>query len=234
MKKLFILLSIAVFSLVNCGPSMESENKAWQQNLDAAKNLKSEYPVFAALIDLKIEEATKLWNESSKITNEDQKLDKMVAANDLLDAGTIGNLQNMKSKISDLKAKKEGLMKLKTPDEQTETRAQAAFETVNNAVAKAEEVLTMSQTDFNISDAPVKIDMAWNGLTDAYREVEIIIDNINKETKAVEDEKAKTEQQAKDEKLKAEEAVKDIKCPYCATMNPHDYSKCKSCGASKE
>jgi chromosome segregation ATPase len=213
---------------------MESENKAWQSNLDAAKNLKAEYPVFATLIDLKITEATKLWTEASNLSKEDEKVKKMVAANDLLDNGCIGNLQNMKSKISDLKSKKESLMELKTKDNVTESRVQTILENVEDAVKKAEKVIYMSASDYNIQDAPGKIDIAFNKLTDTYREVEIMIDNINKENQSIANDKAQKEQEVKDQKDKAEEAVKDIKCTYCGTMNSHDYSKCKSCGAPKE
>ena len=234
MKKLVILFSIICYVLISCGPSMESENKKWTKNLSAANDLKAKYPVFAVLIDSKITEATKLWNDASGISNEDEKLQKMVSANDLLDEGSIGNLSNMQSKISDLRSKKESLMKLKTPDLQLESRAQNAFETVEDAVKKAEKVLYMTADEFNIDEAPGEIDRAWNSLNDAYSEVEIIINNINNANKTVADEKARKEQQIQDDKKKAEEMAQDIKCPYCGTMNPHDYTKCKSCGAPKE
>jgi hypothetical protein len=234
MKQFVILLSFICFVLISCGPSMESENKAWQSNLEATKNLKTEYPVFATLIDLKITEATKLWTEASNISKEDEKLKKMVAANDLLDDGCIGNLQNMKSKVSDLKSKKESLMELKTTDDLMESRVQTILESVEDAIKKAEKVIYMSVSDYNIQDAPGKIDKAFNKLTDAYREVEIMIDNINKENQTIANDKSQKEQEVKDQQIKAEEAAKDIKCPYCGTMNSHDYSKCKSCGAPKE
>jgi len=234
MKKSFIFLSIALLTFISCGPSKESENKAWEKNLEAAKNLKTDYPVFSAFIDSKIDEATKLWNDAAGISDEDQKLKKMVDANDVIEEGSIGNLMHMKSKIADLKTKKEGLMKLKTPDEQLESRTQTAFTTVADAIKTAEAVLYMSNIDFNINDAPGKIDQAWNGLNDAYREVEVITNSINAENKSITDEKTKNEQQVTDEKLKAEEAAKDVKCAYCGVLNSADFTKCKSCGAPRE
>jgi hypothetical protein len=234
MKQLVTILFMATFAFTSCGPSLESENENWKNNLSAVYSLKSEFPVFKELIDNKIAEATKLWDEASKISNEDQKLEKMVVANDVLEKGCIGNLMNMKSKIADLKFKKESLMKLKTPNYQLESRAQKAFASVDIAVKEADGVLYMVPENFNLNEAPGKIDKAWNSLNDAYKEVEIIIDNINKENSTIASEKAKKEQEVKDEKVKAEEAVADIKCPYCGTLNAHDYSKCKSCGAPKE
>jgi DNA repair exonuclease SbcCD ATPase subunit len=234
MKQVFTLILIAVFALNACGPSLESENENWKRNVDAAAGLKAEYPVYKPLIEMKVGEATKLWDEAASISNEDQKLKKMVEANDILEKGCIGNLMNMKSKISDLKSKKESLMALKTPNYQLEQRAQNAFETVEDAIKKADKVIYMVPDDFNVDEASVKIDKAWNAINDAYKEVEIIIENINKENQAITTDKEKKEQEIKDDKLKAEEAAKDIKCPYCGTMNAADYKKCKSCGAPRE
>jgi hypothetical protein len=234
MKKLVTLLIIVAFAAYSCGPSLDSENESWKRNLAAGEKLKSELPVFKPYIDLKMTEANKLWEEATKISDEKEKLKKMVEANNVFEQGTLANLSNMKSKIADLKLKKESLMKLKSPDEQMESRAQAAFTTVEDALKKADKVLYMVAEDFNIDEVPGKIDRAWTGLVDAYKEVEIIIENINKETDAIAKEKEKKEQEIKDEKQKAEDAVKDIKCPYCGTMNTHDYSKCSSCGAPKE
>lgn len=233
MKKLFTILLITLFAINSCGPTLESENEGWQKNLDAMTKLKTDYPVFTPLIDKKIEEAKALWDEAQGISNEEQKLDKMVAANNVLETGTMGNLRNMKSKISSLKSKKQSLMGMKTPDYKMESRTQTAFEAVDKAVKKADKVLYMTSADFSIEEAPGKIDRAWNALNDAYKEVEIIINNINKENKAIADEKAQKEQKIEADKKKAEEAKKDVKCEYCGTLNASDYKKCKSCGAPR-
>jgi len=234
MKKLFTFLLVTLFAINACGPTLESENEGWQKNLDAMAKLKTDYPAFTPLIDKKLEEAKKTWDEAQGISNEEQKLDKMVAANDLLERGTVGNLKNMKSKISSLKSKKESLMKMKTPDYKMESRAKDAFYAVDDAVKKADKVLYLTSEDFNIEEATGKVDRAWTALNDAYKEVEIIINNINKENKAKQDEKIKKEQKVEDDKVKAKEAVADVKCEYCGTKNKHDYKKCSSCGAPKD
>jgi hypothetical protein len=234
MKKLLSVLLIAILVVFACGPSLETENANWKKNLEAMELLKTEYPVYKALIEQKTEEAKKIWDEASKISNEDQKLDKIVSANNLLEENTIGNLRHMKNKISDLKTKKESLLGMKTPNYQIEQRAKNAFVSVDDALKNADEVIYLNQQDIRIDEATSKIDKAWTSLNDAYKEVEIIIDNINRENKAIADEKNQTEQKLNQEKQKADEAVADIKCPYCGTMNVHDYKKCKSCGAPKE
>lgn len=228
------MLVIALFALNSCGPSMESENDNWKKNLESMSKLKTEFPVYSTFIDQKTEESKKIWDEASTISDEQQKLDKMVAANDILENNAIGNLRNLKDKISSLKSKKESLLSMKTPNYQMEQRTKNAFIAVENAIREADKVIYLTNEEYKIEDAPIIIDRAWTSLNDAYKEVEIIIDNINKENKSVADEKTKKEQQTIDEKKKAEEALADVKCAYCSTPNSHDFKKCKSCGAPRE
>lgn len=233
MKKLFTILFITIFAINACGPTLESSNEDWQKNLKAMDKLKVDYPAFTPLIDKKIEEAKKIWDEAQGISNEDQKLEKMVAANRVLDAGPIGGLRNMKSKISSLKSKKESLMKMKTPDYKLEMRANTAYSSVDKAIKEANDVLYITSSGFNIETAPGKIERAFTALNDAYKEVDIIIGKINAENKAKADEKAKTEKKIEDDKKKTEEAKKDVKCEYCGVMNTFDYKKCSSCAAPR-
>ena len=234
MRKLFILFVISIFALNACGPTLESSNEDWERNQEAMTKLKADYSAFTPLIDQKLEEATKVWNVSQGISNAEEKLDKMVEANKILSSGAIGNLRNMKSKISGLKSKKEKLMKMKVSSYQLEERTQDAFETVKKAVKKAEKVIYMDKDDFDIDEASGKLDRVFTGLTDAYREVEIIVDLINKENTEITQEKQKKEQQIEEEKVKEEQAKADIKCSYCGTMNKAENSKCSSCGGPFE
>ena len=211
MKKLFTILLVTLFVINACGPTLEGENEGRQKNLDAMAQLKSDYPVFTLLIDKKLEEAKKIWEEAKGISNEEQKLDKMVAANDVLEKGTIGNLRNMKSKISSLKSKKESMLRMKTPDYKMESKVDNAKYAVEKALKKADKVLYMTSGEFDIEEAVGKIDQAWTALNDAYKEVEIIIDNINRENRAIEKAKKKEEQKIADDKKKEEEAKKDVK-----------------------
>ena len=234
MRKLFTLFVIGIFAINACGPTLESSNEDWENNQKAMTQLKSDYAAFMPLIDQKLEEAKKVWNTSQNISSEEEKLDKMVEANKILSSGSIGDLRNMKSKISGLKNKKESLMKMKVNSYQLEERAQDAFETVKKAINKAEKVIYMGKDDFNIDEAPGKLDRAFIGLTDAYKEVEIIIDLINKENNKITEEKEKKEQQVKEENKKEKKAKADIKCEYCGTLNKAGSSKCTSCGGPFE
>lgn len=231
MKKLSILLIISIFVINACGPTLESSNENWQANQKAMVQLKSDYPVFTPLIDQKIDEAKKVWDAAQSISEEEKKLDKMVEANSILSSGAIGNLRNMKTKISSLKTKKEALMKLNANSYQLDDKAANATRTVKQAISSAESVLYMSADEFSINEAPGKLDRAFVGLTDAYKEVEIVIGLINDANKKVAQEKQKQEQQIQAEKAKEEKAKADIKCEYCGTMNKPENTKCSSCGA---
>lgn len=235
MRKLFIFFVISIFAVSACGPTMESSNEDWTRNQKAMTQLKTDYAAFTPLIDQKLEDAKKVWDAAQGISNEEEKLDKMVEANKVLSSGAIGNLRNMKSKISGLKTKKESLMKMKVSSYTLEERTQDAFETVKKAVKKAEKVIYIGKNEFNIDEAPGKLQRTFNGLTDAYKEVEIIIGLINKENTAITQEKQKKDQkelQINEEKVKEQKAKADYKCEYCGTMNKADNKKCSSCGAS--
>jgi len=229
MKKLFIFFVISTFAITACGPTLESSNENWTRNQEAMTKLKTDYNAYTPLIDQKLEEAKKVWDAAQGISNEEEKLDKMVEANQILSSGAIGNLRNMKSKISGLKTKKESLMKMKVSSYKLEERTQDAFETVKKSIKKAEKVIYISKDDFDINEAAGKLDRAFTGLTDAYKEVEIIVDLINKENNEITQEKEKKEQQVKEEKEKEEKAKADKKCEYCGTMNKAENTKCSSC-----
>jgi len=234
MKKNLILLALSIFIINACGPTLESSNENWTKNQEAMTKLKADYAVFTPLIDQKLEDAKKVWDVAQGISNEEEKLDKMVEANNILSGGAIGNLRNMKSKISDLKTKKENLMKMKVSSYQLEERTQEAFETVKKAIKKAEKVIFMDKDEFEIDEVPGKLDRAFTGLTDAYKEVEIIAGLINDENDKIKEQKDKKEQKVKEEKEKEEKAKADIKCEYCGTMNKAGSTKCASCGAPLE
>jgi len=234
MKKIFILL-VTIIAINACGPTIESSNEDWTKNQEAIKKLKTEYPVFATLIDKKLEAAKTIWKESEGISDEDKKLEKMVEANGLLSGGTIGNLRNMKSKISSLKEKKDKLQRMDFSSYKLESRTNDAVYSVKKAIDEANLVLDMTSDNYEIEAAAIKIDRAFTTLTDAYKEIDAVISLINTEKakkQKIEDDKVKKENQVKEDQAKEEKAKADIKCSYCGSMNKYDASKCKSCGAN--
>ncbi len=233
MKKNFILL-VAIIAINACGPTVESSNEDWTKNQDAISKLKTEYPVFATLIDKKLKEAKAVWKESEGISDEDKKLDKMVEANNILNSGTVGNLRNMKSKISSLKSKKDKLQRMDFNSYKLESRTNDAFYSVKKAVREAETVIHLTSADYEIEAATGKIDKAFTSLEDALREIEAVISLIDKEKAKIQkakDDEVKKENQLKEDKLNDEKAKADKKCSYCGTKSKYTATKCSSCGA---
>ena len=231
MRKIYILL-VALFALNSCGPTVESSNEDWAKNQEAMTKLKTEYPVFASLIDQKLEAAKAVWKESEGISDEEKKLDKMVEANRLLSGGSIGNLRNMKSKVSNLKSKKEKLLKMDFNSYKLENRTEDAVDEVKKALKKADKVIYMTPDEYNIDEASGKIDKAFTKLTDAYKEIEAVITLIDKEKAKIQKEKTDKDQKVKEDTKKEEKAKADIKCSYCGSMSKAGSTKCSSCGAN--
>ncbi|MBN1251700.1 MAG: hypothetical protein JXR51_00785 [Bacteroidales bacterium] len=231
MKKIYILL-VALFALNSCGPTLESSKEDWTKNQEAITKLKAEYPVYATLIDQKLEAAKAIWTESEGISDEEKKVDKMEEANKLLSAGTVGNLRNIKQKVTDLKATKDKLLTMDFNSYKLENRTEDAVDEVKKAIKKAEAVIYLTPEEFDINEAPGQIDKAFNKLADSYKEVEAVISLINKEKAKIEKDKKAEEKKVSDEKVKDEQAKAQIKCEYCGTMNEAGSTKCKSCGAN--
>lgn len=221
---------MSIFLINACGPTLESSQKSWNSNLKAVEKLKSEYPVFTPFIEQKLSEAKKVWDEAQGISDEEAKLDKMVDANNILSGGSMGNLRSMKSKIKELKREEENILKQQIDSSLTE-KANTARRNTQQAIRKAESVLSMSASEFDLANISSKIDLAYNGLENAKREVSIVAGLIKEVNDKIQAEKNKKEQDLKSQQEKQEKAKADIKCAYCGTMNKYDRTKCKSCGA---
>lgn len=230
MKKIFGFIVLSIFLINACGPTLESSQKSWNSNLKAIEKLKSEYPVFTPFIDQKLADAKKVWEQAQGISDEETKLDKMVEANNILSGGSIGNLRNMKSKMKELKREEENILKQQIDSTLIE-KANTARRNARQAIEKAERLLAMSQSEFDINSVSSKIDLAYNGLEDAKREVSIVAGLIKKVNDKIEAAKNKKEQDLKAQQEKEEKAKAPIKCEYCGTMNDAGSTKCKSCGA---
>jgi hypothetical protein len=230
MKRFLGFMVMSIFLINACGPTLESSQKSWNSNLKAVEKLKSEYPVFTPFIEQKLSEAKKVWDEAQGISDEEAKLDKMVDANNILSGGSMGNLRSMKSKIKELKREEENILKQQIDSSLTE-KANTARRNTQQAIRKAESVLSMSASEFDLANISSKIDLAYNGLENAKREVSIVAGLIKEVNDKIQAEKNKKEQDLKSQQEKQEKAKADIKCAYCGTMNKYDRTKCKSCGA---
>ncbi len=87
MKKVIstIVFSIIIGSLIiTCKPSTKGEIQQWENNNKEFAEAVAKYSAFKTVLNAKKAEAQKIWDEAAKIAKEEEKAEKMKAANDKL------------------------------------------------------------------------------------------------------------------------------------------------------
>jgi hypothetical protein len=237
MKKLSLLLIAVLSFFVACGPSVEGEQKAWDQNTKLVESLKAEYPVYAPLIDVKFTEAQKVWEAAKTVSDEKQKAEQMQQANNFMEAGCLNVLRNLKSNINQLKRDKDDLLKTSAPDYTFTANINNAVDEANNALDVADNSLYRTGT-IVIADAETQLIRVGTKLDDASRSVKSVKEAMAKFTR---DQKAKqnsttqtqngTTTNTTTESNTTTQQAAQVKCEYCGTMNDAGVTKCKNCGA---
>jgi len=228
MKKFILLAFVFSFVLYSCGPSVEGQAGAWKTNLDELNQLKKDYPQFAKLIDDNIAEAQKVYDTAGDVKDEEAKAEKMQEANALLTSGCIGDLKNMKGKISDVKLKIDELKKFRRDKSEADIQlAEIVITDATDAVASAEESLKAADA----TNPCEKITEAFTGVKSAYDDIVSTMANI--EAKLKDAEAAKNDSIAKaNGGTTTTDAPKTIKCEHCGvTSDVSPTGKCSSCGA---
>lgn len=190
MKQKFLgLLALSSLFLFSCGPSVEGEKEDWAQNQKNMETLKTEYPTMSEKIDQSVKAAQAVWTEAEGISDEDKKAEKMDEANNLLETGCVGNLYNLKSKISSVKSKTSSVKSLlkrkkKKASKQAKRKAEDAIEEANDAVLYADRILGgLSDEEITADEQCTKINKAFNKLTDAYSSLNKASSKLNKKEK---------------------------------------------------
>jgi GTP1/Obg family GTP-binding protein len=78
MKKIILLLGVV--ALVACKKSVAGQTSQWQNALQELDEAVTQYPNLKALLTTKATEAKAIFAESEKISNEEQKAEKIAAA----------------------------------------------------------------------------------------------------------------------------------------------------------
>ncbi len=217
MKKLSIILVAFLFLANACGPSVEGETKEWEANLKAVEKAKTDYPSFASLLDQKVTEAKVLWDAAASVSDEKAKAEKMSAANELLSAGCVGNLIEMKDKVKAVQESLDKVSSLKNgKDGEKKTYAEDAIAEAEKTLTLAKEALTGSSCD-DIDRAYEKLGTVATDLTTAI-------------TKLDASETVKDTSITDANGTNATE-VKMVKCKHCDSKNEATNEKCKNCGA---
>lgn len=229
MKRFTVLMTaLLAMLLFSCGPSVEGEQEDWKKNQAAMEKLKMDFPAYANMIDSKWEAAKKIKADAEGISNEDEKAKKMLAANNLLDRGCLGNLKGMKSKISSIESKKKSAKTKRKTAEKGKSDAADAIDDAKDAIKYAGKVLAFSSSELG-QDPCAKIDRAFKQLKDAQDDLSAAMTKMNQKKKDKKD-KIDTEKDKSSSKTDTKKAKK-IKCTYCSAKNDATSTKCSSCGA---
>lgn len=94
---------LALFVLANCKPNAKNEAQYWANHKKELAEATAKWPNFRAVLDNKMKEASAIWAESEKITNEEEKAAKMKEANEKID--------ELLNQFTQIKYKSEGILK---------------------------------------------------------------------------------------------------------------------------
>lgn len=224
MKKISFILISLLFLINACGPSVEGESKAWDKNVSNAEQAKKDFPNFASVIDTKLEEAKKIWEEAKGITEEEAKAEKMASANNLLSGGCVGNLISMKKKIKDVQTSLDKLEKARRGKEGESKRyADDAIFDAEKAIKKAKEAIAGSSCD--------EVTSAYKKLSTTVTDLSTALTKINAAEKKAADSTNVNSNNSNNTNTNTTAEPKMVKCEYCDTKNPETGDKCKNCGA---
>jgi DNA repair exonuclease SbcCD ATPase subunit len=101
--KFTILFLIFAFVFGNCKPNSKSQIQQWESNQKEFAEATTTYPNFKALLDAKMNNAKAIWGEAEKLTNEEEKVQKMKEANE--------KLNELLNQFTQIKYKLEGILK---------------------------------------------------------------------------------------------------------------------------
>jgi hypothetical protein len=133
-----IALIAAASFIIGCKPSAKNEVQYWENNKKDFAEAVAKYPNFKDVLDKKMAEAQKIWDEAEKASGDDAKAEKMKAANE--------KLNELLNQFTQIKFKSQGIedaiaklnaKKLTTSEDVTRTKA------VNAARAALKDVAAM-------------------------------------------------------------------------------------------
>lgn len=234
MKQLSLLaLAIAVMGFFACGKrTAESESKQWQSNQSRINALKSKYPNFQSVLETVFKDAEAAFKAAEGISNEEEKVKAMTAANQKASPSFVVDLEGMDRLYTDLndqisKAKQNG------GDANDKSAIYDAAMRADMTMRNAKNSITMAQP-VDVASANMLVKTAKDNIAAAQK---TISDLVAAATKKVNDAK-KAEDDAKNAAAKAEEdkkaAAADCKCKACGTMNKAGITQCTQCTAPLE
>ncbi|WP_375559624.1 hypothetical protein ACE193_18080 [Bernardetia sp. OM2101] len=140
-SKFYSIALLLLFCISACSPSAENEQKKWKHNTANVNDLMKAFPTFASLLEGDLKEAQTKWSEAEKISEAEQKAQKMSEANDIIFGDYISQLYSAKSRMEKVEEKKQKIHSKNLSSTKAE-QAEDAIKSANEKVAKAKTILS--------------------------------------------------------------------------------------------
>jgi len=228
-QALLAMLTAATLSVSGCSKSVEGESKRWETNSAKVTALQAQYPGLNGVLESRKASAKELFDAAAGLDG-DAKIEKLAAANSALMSGYVRELEQIDEKMQKLREAR-ALAAANAGDSSSRLGARVAAEDAAKAIERAEALLKKGAPDEGA--AKVLIKKAADDLDAAQSAIDKVVaaDKAKKDDAKKDDEATKAD--AKADEAAAAAKVAPWKCGYCDSENPHDVSKCSSCGASK-
>ena len=113
MKKIWIIAVVAALAAVNCKKNVAGQKSQWENNLRDLDEAVTQYPNLKALLQAKAKDAKVIYADAEKISNEEQKAEKIAAAIAKLNEN-LGVVVEVKHKLKRIDETIQSVTKVKT------------------------------------------------------------------------------------------------------------------------
>lgn len=177
----FSLLFLATLALLTgCKASVEGETENWSQNTAMMANLKTEYSGYEAPLSEIQTQAEAAWKEAEGISDEEKKIEAMVAANDIIDESFASKLSAMPGIIDKVWGIRDKLAG-KSVSNSLYNKMSTAGDRADDATDDAHDVMDKSAT--TIAEASALVDPVYDELKSVQMKWEGIERDYKKENK---------------------------------------------------
>lgn len=138
MKKFSMLAVVAIFAATACKKSVSGQTSQWTNGLKELAEATAKYPNLKAQLEAKATEAKAIFAEAEKISNEEQKAEKIAAAIAKLNEN-LGVVTEVKYKSQGIDSTIEKITKIKTTKDKAKkaTSEISAIRSEQAAIEKA-------------------------------------------------------------------------------------------------
>jgi hypothetical protein len=219
----YCFLALTVFAA--CKKSVKGESKRWERANQTVDELAVQYPGFKSALEEQRSKAKAAMEAAEKISDEEERIDKMSEANKLLTGGFIGQLGDVdkkEKKIRDEIVDAAGL----AADEAARMSIQKAVEHAEHTLAEVDAVLKRGAP--NKTEAAILLKKVTSDLNAAEK-------TLKRVTKGAEDKKAEAAEKGDVSGAPAagEPEGATWTCAYCNTVNAAKRTTCSNCGADR-